>query len=186
MTFEEMKNLSEEEQLNLYLNLKKTRQQYKTTNYAATYKIGAAKLARELKSTTAIAKGLLNAYWKRNWAIKAFADDCKIIYYGKEMWVQNPLNGFYYNLRAKKDVFSTVNQSTGTYCFDMWLYFILQKCRDLVGQFHDEFILDIKKGNEEKTKRIIKNAMDKVNKKLSLNVELGFDVKFGENYARIH
>ena len=41
------------------------------------------------------------------------------------LWLFNPVSKLWYSLRAEKDIFSTLNQGTGTFCFDMWLGFIL-------------------------------------------------------------
>lgn len=166
--------------------LKGVRYQYKTANYSATYGVGAAKLARTLGISLNEAKKLLEVYWKRNWAITALCEDIEIKTIGSEMWLLNPVSGFYYSLRYKKDVFSTLNQGTGVYCFDLWLMNIREKRPQLTGQFHDEIILCIKKGNRDVCRNLLNEAISKVNEKLKLNVTLSVDIQFGDNYAEIH
>jgi len=132
------------------------------------------------------AQALLDAYWKRNWSVKAFSDAQKIRRIGDEMWIQNPVSKFWHTLRYEKDVFSTLNQSTGAYCFDKWLAYYLSARPNIIGQFHDESINIVKKGDEELHKATLIAAMDKLNKELKLNVELGIDVQFGNKYSEIH
>ena len=63
---------------------------------------------------------------------------------------------------------------------------IFKKRPQITGQMHDEIILCIKKGHREGCEKLLKNAIKKVNKMLSLNRELDVDVQFGDNYAQIH
>lgn len=167
-------------------NLKPIRANYKQANYACIYGVGAPKLSRSTGLSVKESKQLIEMYWKRNWSIKQFSSEQKVKYLGKEMWVLNPVSGFWYSLRAEKDIFSTINQGTGVYCFDTWVAGMLEQRKQLTGQFHDEVILEIKKGAREKCKALILNAMDKLNKKVKLNVVLSCDIQFGENYGEIH
>jgi hypothetical protein len=164
----------------------RVRKPYKAVNYSAVYGVGKAKLARELGIPEYEALELLDTYWKRNWAVKKFAEDCTIKKIGEQMWVLNPVSGFWMSLRAMKDVFSTVNQSTGVYCFDTWLYFVSRKLPDILGQFHDEGIWQILKNNRERVSRILNWAIDKTNEKLKLNVKLGISIQYGDTYGQIH
>ena len=173
----------------MYLRLSLIRSEYKTANYACVYGVGAPKLGRETGLGTLRAQELIDAYWRRNWAVRALSDDLEktnIKYIGKEMWLLNPVSGFYYSLRFKKDIFSTLNQSTGVYCFDLWVREILKVREQLTAQFHDEIVLEIKEGMEENCRKLLKSSIEKVNNKLKLNVQLDVDVQFGKNYAEIH
>ena len=166
--------------------LKGLRHQYKQANYSATYGVGAATLARSLNSTVGKAKDLLDTYWKRNWAIQKIIDDTVVKTVGREMWLYNPVSELWYSLRNKKDIFSTLNQGTGVYCFDTWLKYILSRRPQLTGQFHDEIILCIKEGAEDKCRELIDWAISEVNKELNLNVTLGVSIDFGKRYSDIH
>ena len=134
------------------------------------------------------AKLLLDAYWERNWAVAQFSDDNlrKVKRINGQMWVQNPVSTYWHTLRYEKDVFSTLNQSTGAYCFDRWVAGYLNARPNIVGQFHDESINSIKKGEEEEHKAVLVAAIGKLNDDLKLNVELGIDVQFGNKYSEIH
>lgn len=162
------------------------RKQYKTANYACIYGVGASKLGRETGLGTNKASTLIEAYWGRNWSVKKLSEDVTIKTIGKEMWLFNPVSRFWYSLRYKKDIFSTLNQSTGVFCFDSWIREFRKIRPQLTGQFHDEVILEIKEGQEEKCKKLLLSAIDKVNNLLKLNVTLGIDIQFGKTYADIH
>lgn len=166
--------------------IKKVRKKFKPVNYSAVYGVGKAKLSRTTGMTQAEAGVLLDAYWERNWAVKQFASEQKIRTLNKQMWVKNPVNGFWYSLRYEKDVFSTLNQSTGAYCFDQWVAHYLTQRPNIIGQFHDESINRIPVGEEEEHESILRWAIQKVNEKLKLNVKLDISVQFGTTYAHIH
>jgi hypothetical protein len=102
------------------------------------------------------------------------------------MWLWNPVSKFWYSLRHNKDRFSTLNQGTGVYCFDIWIANFRKKGIKLTGQMHDEIITKTKKGQRENVEGILRDAMVLTNKQLKLNRELGIDVQFGDNYAEIH
>jgi hypothetical protein len=167
-------------------SLSALRKSYKTTNYSATYGVRPKKLSRTAGITVKKATELLDAFWKRNWAVEKVASDCKVRNLDGQMWLKNPVSGFYHSLRYDKDRFSTLNQSTGTYCFDTWLYYCRKAGVEVVFQSHDEMGSYCKIGNEEALEGVLRIAMDKLNDKLNLNVKLGIDVQFGNNYAETH
>jgi hypothetical protein len=167
-------------------SLKSLRKNYKVVNYSATYGVGAAKLARETGMKQKEAKTLLDAFWSRNWAIEKVASKLQTRELFGGMWLKNPVSGFWHSLRSEKDRFSTLNQSTGVYCFDKWV----RECRGMgletIGQFHDEIIVLTKEGDEDKVENIMQMAISNVNHEVNLNVPLGTDVQFGNTYADIH
>ena len=169
-----------------FKKIKKVRKKFKPVNYSAVYGVGVPKLSRTTGMSPAEAKVLLEAYWDRNWAVKQFAKDQKVKTVAGQMWVLNPVNGFWYTLRYEKDIFSTLNQGTGAYCFDQWVAHYLTRSPNILGQFHDESINQVTKGNEREHESILRWAIDKVNEKLKLNIKLDIDVQFGVNYALIH
>ena len=166
--------------------LKNLRKSYKVVNYSATYGVGAHKLSRTTGMTLQEAQKLLDAYWKRNWAVKEFANDQTVRHINGEMWVQNPVSKFWHSLRYEKDIFSTVNQSTGAYCFDRWVALYRSKRSNIVGQFHDESINVIRKGEENVHTSVLQWAIEKLNEQLKLNVDLGIDIQYGQTYADVH
>lgn len=169
-----------------YKSIKKTRKKFKPVNYSAVYGVGIAKLSRTTGMSQAEAKVLLEAYWERNWAVRQFAKDQQVKTVNGQMWVLNPVNGFWYTLRYEKDIFSTLNQGTGAYCFDQWCAHYLTKRPNIVGQFHDESINRVKKGDEKEHESVLRWAIGKVNEKLKLNIQLDIDVQFGHRYSDIH
>ena len=169
------------------VSLKALRKNYKVVNYSATYGVGATKLSRTTGLSVKEAKKLLTAFWDRNWAVQKVADDLSPR--GNSQggtWIKNPVSGFYHSLRSDKDRFSTLNQSTGVFCFDSWVALCRANGVLTIGQFHDEIIALVGKGAEDATKRTMETAITKLNDRLALNVPLGIDAQFGKNYAEIH
>jgi DNA polymerase I-like protein with 3'-5' exonuclease and polymerase domains len=66
----------------------------------------------------------------------------------------------------------------------------VRACREggirVVGQFHDEIIALVKKGDEKKTEDLMRYAISQTNAVVKLNVPLGIDYSFGKNYSEIH
>ena len=158
----------------------------KGANYACTYKVGAATLSRATGLSEKDAGALIESYWVRNWALKAVEESLDTKPCLGTKWLKNPINGFWYHLKADKDKFSTLNQGTGTYAFDMWIKEVLSKREQMTGQFHDEIIINVSKGHRDRCTKFLKSCVQKVNEKLKLNRDLDIDVQFGESYKDIH
>lgn len=158
----------------------------KGTNYSATYGARGPTIARTAGVSEEVGEQLFNAYWKRNWALTAIADECVVKNSRGMKWLYNPVAKIWMFLKADKDRFSTLNQSTGTYAFDRWVYHILERRPQLTAQFHDEVILELKKGNQEAMTKILKDSVAEVNKELKLSRDLDCDVDFGKDYSEIH
>lgn len=167
-------------------HVKKLRKPFKVVNYSSTYGVGAPKLARTMGVALGKAREMLDAFWRRNWAIRKVADEVKVRQIGSQMWLYNPVSKFWYSLRFDKDKFSTLNQGTGVYCFDSWLAEVLRKRPQLTGQFHDEGIWEVKKGHREEMEKLLRDSIRRVNDRLKLNVTLDIDVQFGHRYSDIH
>jgi len=167
-------------------SLKALRKNYKVVNYSATYGVGTQTLARNTGMSESEAQTLLDAFWSRNWSVEKVSKDARTRDLFGSKWLYNPVSGFWHSLRSDKDRFSTLNQSTGVFCFDSWV----KQCRDMglqtIGQFHDEVIVLTKEGDEDKVENIMNMSIDNVNQELQLNVPLGVDAQFGKTYAEIH
>lgn len=181
-----MKNLTEEEQLRLFNKLSLIRHAGKSTNYAATYGASPPTIARAAGVDLETGEALHKAYWERNWSIIAIADDCVVKNSRGMKWLWNPVAKIWLFLKTDKDRFSTLNQSTGTYCFDRWLFHVLKRREQLTAQFHDEGVWELKKGNREAMTKILNDAMADTNDELNLNRKLDCGIDFGDNYAEIH
>jgi DNA polymerase I-like protein with 3'-5' exonuclease and polymerase domains len=172
-----------------YKKLKAKRHGAKTTNYACTYGAMPPKIAAQADIPLSQAKELYNAYWDRNNAIRKVASAQHVETldeYDNEKWLLNPVSGFYYSLRHEKDRFSTLNQGTGSYCFDTWIGFVLKEREQITGQFHDEGIWVTPEGYEQRQVEILERAIEKANKYLDLNVQLRISYEFGTNYGEVH
>lgn len=162
----------------------KVRKVFKPVNYSAVYGVGKVKLSRTTGMPEDQCQELLDAYWERNAAVKQVAEAQEVRTLGGKMWLYNPVSRFWISLRYKKDIFSSLNQSTGVFCFDSWLAECWVKGVKGVAQFHDETITVTKDRDNEV--KIMKEAIQRVNNKLNLNVPLDVDPKFGTTYAQIH
>ena len=169
-----------------YTRLSLIRHGGKSTNYAATYGARGPTIARSAGVSEEVGDQLYNAYWKRNWSLIAIADECIVKNSRGMKWLYNPVAKLWFWLKAEKDRFSTLNQGAGTFCFDRWVHYILERRPQLTAQFHDEVILELKKGNQEAMTKILKDSIKDVNEELNLNRELDCDVDFGKDYSEIH
>ena len=158
----------------------------KQTNYGATYGASGATIARSAGFPEKVGIKLHKAYWARNWSLKKIAEECLVKTSRGLKWLWNPVANLWYYLKADKDRFSTLNQGTGTYIFDMWLKEVMKKREQLTGCFHDEGIWEIKKGFRPQSEKLLRDAVARVNKKLCLNMDMDIDVQWGANYSEIH
>ena len=168
-------------------HLKPIRKNFKAANYSCVYGVGAPKLARTLNTSVSEASLLINAYWERNWSIKKVSSmqKTKVLKDGS-MWLQNPVSGFWHSLRNAKDIFSTLNQSTGVYVFDNWLAIIIQSGIPVIMQYHDEVLAYVPRGEKDQAFAKFAEADRRLNQKLQLNVRITSDYKSGGNYADVH
>ena len=151
MKLQQMKELTEGEQEDLFEKLSKHRALGKTINYASIYKAGAAKIALTAGVSLQEAEKALKGYWELNKSVLEIEEEQVVIKDSKGgSWLINPINGLLYSLRSDKDRFSTLAQGTGSYMFDMWVDTFLDKLQDkwgkktLTGSFHDELIVVVK------------------------------------------
>lgn len=162
------------------------RKKYKSVNYAAQYGAGGPRIAIAAGTTEREGNALHSAYWAKNWAIKVVAAEQEVKKVKGNMWLKNPINGFWYSLRYEKDIFSTLVQGSASYVFDLWVMEFRKKRSQLTAQFHDEVVLRTKQGVREKAKALLQSAIQRANEQLNLNRELAIDIQFGFNYAQIH
>jgi hypothetical protein len=166
--------------------LKKVRKAYKVVNYSSLYGVGASKLARNTGLSVKEAKSMLDAFWSRNWSVEAVAKSLRVRELFGSMWLYNPVSHFWYALRSDKDRFSTLNQGTGVFCFDTWLAHCSVKGVYGTYQAHDEVVVVCEKTQKDYVEKVLKDAMEKTNEKLKLNVTVEIDVKWGNTYAEVH
>jgi len=192
MTLDEMKALPPDKQKALFDRLSDVRSTGKSTNYACQYGAGVATIARTAKCSNAIAKKLHKAYHDMNWSIAKIASLMKTKKTSFGEWQWNPISKYWYSLRSEKDRFSTLVQGTGAYILDLWLYFCekLAKQRGLewvlLGQFHDEMVLELDEDKQDEYRDLVNDGLQKVNDMLKLNRELACGIDFGYKYSEIH
>jgi len=171
---------------NNIVNLDGVRKKFKVVNYAAVYGIQALSLSRDLRITTKEAQSMLDAYWERNWAVPKAMKSIRIKVVDMRRWVLNPVSGFWYELRHEKDIFSTINQSTGVFIFDSFVFKLIENNLIPALQFHDEVLLYVDCNDLHKAEKVLESSIQDVNQEISLNVEIKYDAKIGDNYAEVH
>jgi len=165
------------------------RKVYKSVNYACTYGAQGPTVARTAGVPEPEGYKLVESYWKRNWSVKAIAEEQITKKCNGLMWLYNPVSKFWYYLKHKKDIFSTLNQGTGSYVFIRWLMNVVALGGPpIIGNVHDEIICLIRKvpGAREKCAALLHKAIAMVNEQLKLNRDLEVDAQFGNTYADIH
>lgn len=149
-------------------NYSKERSLAKTINFAGIYGAGPPKIASSTGMSLEEATKLHKTYWERNKAIKLVSDSFLIkvffsnnthkIYKSGElsklirnktisedtissMWLQQPVSKFWYSLRYLKDCFSAANQSTGVFCFDLYIREMRKRGIKINFQYHDNIFV---------------------------------------------
>lgn len=188
---DEAEDLSFDEQIR-YLKIKKARNIAKTANFAATYGAQAPKIAETAKISLKEAELFFNTYWERNKAIRKVEKNLHIKKVNGVSWILNPVSNLWMYLKNPKDIFSTLNQSTGVYVFDTWLKYTRKLLNQLTSnpkillQYHDEYMFIIHSSELEIAETIPFKAMELTNKELNLNVEIKISLDVGNNYASVH
>ena len=188
MTFEEMKNLPEEEQKKLFHSITEKRYLAKRVNFSCVYGAGPPKIAETTGMSLKEAEVLHTAYWKRNKSVKQVSANVITKNVDGSIWLYNPVSTFWYPLRYEKDIFSGLNQSTGVYCFDRYLMEVRKRGVKISFQYHDEWMAIFSRNEftEDDIRNIIDESIRIVNSNLNLNVPLGSSADFGLNYSQIH
>lgn len=162
------------------------RSKAKVVNFSATYGAGAPTIAETAGIPLKEGKLLHKIYWKRNKAVKDTAADCVVKTIGNKKWLLNPVSGFWYSLRAEKDRFSTLNQGTGVYCFDLFVRCVRKRGIKVCLQMHDEILFKTTEKDKTKVEQLLNEAIEEVNNIIRLNVPLGISMEFGKSYAAVH
>lgn len=186
LSLEQLKALPREEQEALYNKISAVRKVYKATNYAATYGAGANRIALTAGCSPKRGEKLVGSYWKRNWSVRAIADEQIVKTCNGKKWLFNPVSRLWYVLRYEKDRFSTLNQGTGVWCFDQWVKHIKAGGVPVIFQAHDEVCCLVRKGKRDKLSKFLKKCIADTNEELKLNRELDISIDYGDNYSQIH
>jgi hypothetical protein len=89
---------------------KKVRSKAKVVNFSGIYGAGPPKIALTTGMSLEDATLLHKIYWERNKSVKQVVNDTVYKEVRGQMWLYNPVSGFWYSLRQPKDRFSTLNQ----------------------------------------------------------------------------
>lgn len=166
----------------------------KQANYSCQYNAGAKTVARASGISLKVASKVVKAYREKNWSINVIAENQTLKQVDIGLWLENPINGMWYFIKNKKDVFSTLVQGSGSFILDLWLSFCfkLRKERNvdfkLLATFHDEKIFELEDNEETKqaVKSISEDALIMVNNLLKLEIPIQSSSDFGYRYSDIH
>lgn len=178
--------LSDEDLKEAFGKLTKVRKTAKTTNYAATYNASAKKIGETADIPLKEAKIFHKAYWDLNWAIKKLADSFETKKVDGREWIYSPFTKTWLLLTAQHIKFSAVNQNFGAKIFDLWAYFLIQSGVKPIMSMHDEMSWYIDEGDEEKTKEVVQNAINRVNKIFNHPIKFEASPEFAKSYGDVH
>jgi hypothetical protein len=181
--------LSEQEKLH-YDSLTGKRHSTKTVNFACIYGAYPRKIASILKCDLNFAEKLFNAYWELNRSVGNVQENAEVVNINNQLWVWNPVAGYYIFLKNIKDVFSSLNQSTGVYVFDRFTDYLSSELKLLnifiPFQYHDEVLFSYLYLMTEEVKECAKIAVENLNKELQLNLPIKVSTQVGKNYEQCH
>jgi hypothetical protein len=169
--------------------IKAKRKKAKPVNYGGVYGQQALGLSQSADMPLRKAQELIKVYWERNWSVKIIADEQVTKRCIGLTWLWNPVSKMWYELRNKRDIFSTLNQGTGAYCNTLWIRNIMALGGPpVIGNMHDEVICLIRKNQRARDLcgKILHEAIAMVNEELKLNRDLEVTVQFDDSYAGIH
>lgn len=170
----------------LYSKIKAKRHIAKTSNFALTYGAFPPKIASTAKIKLTEAKNLYESYWALNKSIIDATKDFQTKMVNGTLWVLNPISKLWYHVKSEKDIFNTVNQSSGAFVFDLWLSYVRMSGLIVRMQYHDELLCVVKKKDVDAAMLKIRDAIDKTNQKLKLNIKIDCEIKTGKNYSETH
>lgn len=163
------------------------RDKAKSTSYSAQYGVGAKTLSIRLKVKQSVAKALLDGYWRENAELKAVEKTFQIKESLGIMWVKNPYNKFWYELRHIKDILSTIIQSAGDFICFLWTKKSVEKIKEgLALVYHDQQNYIITEDRREFVAEKLQEAINDVNKALKLKVPMRISISFGSHFDKVH
>jgi hypothetical protein len=169
--------------------IKAGRKKAKPVNYGGVYGQQPLGLSQSADIPLKQAQDLFKIYWERNWSVKIISDEQITKRCIGLTWLWNPVSRMWYELRNKRDIFSTLNQGTGAYCNTLWIRNIMELGGPpVIGNMHDEVICLIRKNQRARDLcgKILHKAIAMVNEELKLNRDLEVTVQFDDSYAGIH
>ena len=177
---------SDEELSEQFARISKVRKNAKIANYSCTYGASAKKIAESGDMTLKEGEALHKAFWDKNWSVRKFADNAKVKNVDGRNWIYNPFSRTWLLLTSDHIKFSAINQNYGAYIFDLWVFFMIQQGVKPIMSIHDEISFYINEGEEEKTKKVVQNAIDKVNKVMNMPIKFEAEPEFAKSYGDVH
>lgn len=150
------------------------------------YGAGVSTIARQTGLPKKVAEAVHKGYWEKHKSINQFCAAVERKTVRGQMWLRQPISGFWYSLRTDKDVFSTCVQSSGVRVFDLWVRNIRKKGLRISANWHDEIVIECPEDRLPEYKQLIQAAMDEVNEELQLSVKIECSMEVGKRYSDVH
>jgi hypothetical protein len=153
-----------------------------------TYMAGPQKISESANIPLDQARTVVEAYWKRNWAVKEYAETRDVKEADKRDWIYNPYSKLWLELKSQHIKFSACNQNFGAKVFDMWMFFCLKYGLKPIFQAHDELLLCVDDNPEEieNVKVKLLKAIEMVNKYYNHPIKFEIDIQVGKTYEEVH
>lgn len=177
---------SDEELSEQFKKISKVRKSSKVVNYACTYSASPKKIAETADIPLKDAQKLHKAYWDTNISIKQYTDNLRVKTVDGRDWIYNPFTKLWLLLTADHIKFSACNQNFGACVFDTFLWFLIQAGIKPIMTIHDELSFYIKEGEEDWTRKVVKESMDKVNQVFNQPIKFESEPEFATSYGNVH
>jgi hypothetical protein len=175
-----------EEETTRFKKVKKIRGTSKQVNFACVYGAGAPKIAETARIPLQEAKNLHKIYWQRNKAVKLTVNNVITKTVNNQLWLFNPISKLWLYVKNKKDIFSTLNQSSGVFVFDMFIFYCVKRGLIIPLEYHDEIFLYTLQTKKEEVYKLLQEAINDTNNLLKLNVPIKISIQTGTSYGSIH
>ena len=180
------KQYNDVELIEQFNRLSKVRHTCKTTNYSATYSASAKKIAETAGVPLSVGQSLHKTYWDLNWSVKKFTEDLQVKCVDGKNWIYSPFTKLWLILTADHIKFSAVNQNFGACVFDTFLWFLVNAGIKPIKNIHDELSFYIDEGQEDWTRKVIRESMDKVNLIFNQPIKFESEPEFAKSYGDLH
>jgi len=169
-----------------FKKVSKVRKSSKVVNYACTYSASPKKIAETAEIPLKEAQTLHKAYWDTNISIRQYTDSLVVKTVDNRNWIYNPFTKLWLILTADHIKFSACNQNFGACVFDTFLWFLIQEGVKPIMTIHDELSFYIDEGQEDWTRKVIKESMNKVNKVFNQPISFESEPEFAKSYGDVH
>ena len=170
---------------------KDERKRAKPGKYAITYGCSPSKFASTLGFPEEMGQELYDSYWRSNWALASFRDDCEVEWTVNGGWVES-IDGGRIGIRSKHSIVNAKFQSAGSIVMKLSMI-ILDDWINLLGlraykviDMHDEGQFICHPDDTNKLMELMESCIVQAGKDLNFKVPLAAEAIKGSNWAETH